>query len=79
MEHTLNLKHSTIRLTPICNLRCKLCAAYIPYNNKRKHYSIDSLKNNTRKYFEIVDEIDKYTISGGEPLLSPCLAEYIFV
>ena len=77
MESNLYLKHSTIRLTPLCNLKCRLCAAYIPYNNEKNHYSIAVLKENTERYFNIVDHIEKFTVSGGEPFLSPYLNEYL--
>ncbi|TCO76454.1 radical SAM protein [Marinisporobacter balticus] len=58
-----------IIITYRCNLRCKLCTAYSPYYEIPPHFNFEELKKSIDKYFEIVDYVEKFTISGGEPMV----------
>lgn len=61
-----------IALTTACSLNCKLCAAYAPYNAP-EHYSLERHKECLKRFFSIVTQVNKFTISGGEPLVYPHL------
>ncbi|MBD5116140.1 MAG: radical SAM protein [Ruminococcaceae bacterium] len=52
-----------------CNLNCKLCAELSPYHSKDKFPPFSVLMEYVRKYFNIVDYVKIFVISGGEPLL----------
>lgn len=60
-----------------CNLKCKLCAVYAPYYENPFHPSTEFLLKCIDRYFEIVDNIRLFSISGGEPLLRKDLPEII--
>lgn len=75
---TLKMKHASMRITMACNLNCALCAAYAPYvTTTSAHFPFVHLKNSLAKFFEIVDYTDKFTITGGEPLLHPDFPNYL--
>ncbi|MEW5954326.1 MAG: radical SAM protein [Bacillota bacterium] len=75
MEQTLHLSNTTLVVTFRCNLKCKLCAVSTPYYPVMPHYSLESLKGSVKRYFGVVDYVDKFTINGGEPLLHPQLPD----
>lgn len=60
-----------------CNLRCKLCAVYAPYYDKPFHPTYEFLVKCVDRYFEIVDHIKLFSVSGGEPLLRNDLSRII--
>ena len=64
-------------ITHNCTLRCKLCAERTPYYEKRYHPSLEYLKNELDRYFELVDYTMKLEISGGEPLTRTDLPELL--
>ena len=64
----LHLLKMALIITHHCTLRCKLCAERTPYYEKRYHPSLQFLKTELEKYFELVDYTMKLEISGGEPL-----------
>lgn len=64
----LHLTHTTITVTHRCTLKCKLCASYSPHFSPTPHFDIDLLKRTVDAYFEVVDFVDKFTMSGGEPM-----------
>lgn len=75
MEQSLHLTNTTLVVTFRCNLKCKLCAVSAPYYEVPPHYSLENLTESVRRYFEVVDYVDKFTINGGEPMLHPQLPE----
>lgn len=75
MEQTLHLSNTTLVVTFRCNLKCKLCAVSAPYYDVPPHYSLESLTDSVKRYFDVVDYVDKFTINGGEPLLHPQLPD----
>ncbi|MGN0577440.1 MAG: radical SAM protein [Ruminiclostridium sp.] len=66
-----------IRMTNLCNLRCRLCVAHSPYTKDTVHISIETLNKSVDRYFEIVDYVGKLSIAGGEPLLHPDLPDFL--
>lgn len=67
-------------VTAKCNLRCKKCAVYIPklYEiGNVPEYQIDDIKNSFRIYFSLVEQVRLISLTGGETLLYPHLAELI--
>lgn len=72
------MKQVSVRITGACNLNCALCAAHVPYRKSSSaQISFNCLERSLSKLFEIVDYVEKFTITGGEPLLYPGLADYI--
>lgn len=69
MNTELKMKRCGIIITYRCNLKCKLCTAYSPYYKKPPHFSYESLALSIDKYFSMVSFVDKFTVSGGEPLI----------
>ena len=60
-----------------CNLKCKLCAVYAPYYKDPFHPTLEYLLMCIDRYFEIVDRIRLFSISGGEPLLRADLPQIL--
>ena len=60
-----------------CNNRCKLCGVLAPYYETPLHFSGEELCKVVQAYFEVVTYVDKFTLSGGEPLLHPELAQVV--
>lgn len=67
-------------VTAKCNLRCKMCAVFIPKlyaMGNVPEYDINDIKNSFKVYFDMVAFVRKISLTGGEPLLYPYLAELI--
>ena len=67
-------------VTARCNLRCKMCAVYIPklYElGNVPEYDISDIKHSFKTYFELVERVRLISITGGEPMIYPHLAELI--
>lgn len=64
-----------INLTPTmrCNLKCQLCGVLVPQYSCRPEMSLEQISSELKAVFEIVDQIDKLQVTGGEPLLHPRL------
>jgi organic radical activating enzyme len=77
MDDILKCERTEFTITHRCNLKCKLCGAYSPYYSPTPHWSYEELTKSIDKYFEVVDYVGKLTLSGGEPLLHPQLAELL--
>lgn len=58
-----------------CNLKCKACLNFTPYMEKFEERSFEQLKNDVDLFFDCVDYIDLFHVSGGEPFLYPHLAK----
>lgn len=63
--------------TTICNLNCTDCLNFTPYNKNKKHIDINELKEDIDSFFRVVDKVNLFHISGGEPLLYPNLYELV--
>jgi organic radical activating enzyme len=60
-----------IIVTTLCNLNCKYCLNFTPYNRNMKHRPLDELKNELDILFPCVDRLANLSISGGETMLYP--------
>lgn len=69
MERT-DIKRTTLCVTTFCNLKCKHCLAFIPYYKDPSHLSFEEAKIILKRYFEVVDSVEHFNITGGEPLLN---------
>lgn len=69
------MRTSALMVTTNCNLKCKYCGAYIPYFKTRPDRSVEEILNDIDKYFEIVDFVNHFAITGGEPLIYKNLPE----
>ncbi len=74
---SINLPSTSIMITEYCSLKCKLCLAYIPYYENKTHLSFADVKTILRNYFNIVDYVEKFSITGGEPLINPQFKEIL--
>lgn len=72
-----NIKRTTMNITTYCNLKCKHCLAYIPYEREPRNIKIEEAKKNLEKYFEVVDSVEHFTVTGGEPLLNKDVCKII--
>ena len=62
--------HSVTLITSFrCNLNCKYCNAYIPYLNNKLDRSNDKIMEGAERFFKIVDSVEYFTVTGGEPFL----------
>lgn len=73
----IKMTNVTLAVTLRCDLKCKLCAVFAPYYEEPPHYSLGTLKKSIERYFDLVDHVDKFTISGGEALLHHDLPKII--
>ncbi|MDR1148649.1 MAG: hypothetical protein LBK66_08470 [Spirochaetaceae bacterium] len=65
----LDLFILNITLTLRCTLKCKLCAADVIRYDKAPHFTKEFIFNVIDRCFEIVDRVERFQLSGGEPLL----------
>jgi len=78
LSETKDLRNLTVLVTSKCNLRCKLCATYSSQHPHPYHYDIETLKTSVARYYEsMTTPGGLITISGGEPLLHPQIAEFV--
>ena len=77
------MERVTCNITCACNLKCRLCGAYIPYlrnggQDMKKEYPLEHWIKILDRYFQIVTHVNVLAISGGEPLLYPALPDFIY-
>lgn len=75
MNEKLVLEKTGLTVSLKCNLRCKLCAAYSPYFSKEPTAYVGELMSYVKNFFKIVDHVELFSITGGEPLIYPHLSE----
>ncbi len=73
----LYFKTTCMVITTKCNLNCKCCLNYTSYNQNKRHYPLDEMKENINLYFAKVDKVDRFMLSGGETMLYPQLVELL--
>ena len=71
------MRTGVLMVTLNCNLKCKYCGAYVPYFKNQADRSVSELLNDVDKYFEIVDHVSHFSISGGEPLMYKGLSQLL--
>lgn len=67
----------TILTTSCCTLKCKLCATYSSTNKHPHHYSCEDMLKGAERFFECMNEVRLFTLSGGEPFLHPQILDLI--
>lgn len=65
----VHLLRSGIVITLRCTLSCKLCGGYAPYYKNPLHFSYEKIAKTIDNYFDVVDTVGDFSITGGEPLL----------
>lgn len=60
-----------------CNLKCKLCAEHSPYYKEPYHPLYKELSKQLDTLFQLVENIGKFDITGGEPFLRKDLPEIL--
>jgi molybdenum cofactor biosynthesis enzyme MoaA len=74
-EKLLNL---TVLVSSKCNLRCKLCATYTPYQGKKsRFYEIEAMAKSIDRFFAAMGKVKLFTINCGEPFMHPRLSDLI--
>ena len=62
-------------MTTYCPLNCKYCMNQQPYIKNKQHKDIDEIKKDIDYFFNCVDRVKYFCLSGGEPFLYPHLGE----
>ena len=65
-----DIKRTALNVTTYCNLNCKHCLAFIPYYEEKTFMAFEDAKRILKAYFQIVDSVEHFTVTGGEPLLN---------
>lgn len=78
-KNELCIMSMDVLTTTFCNLRCKGCAAFVPYINNAKHISCSSIVESLDTFFDLCDYCFSLMLYGGEPLLNPELPQILDV
>jgi organic radical activating enzyme len=73
----LQMPSISLLATLKCNLKCRLCCVYSPFYKNPYHPEKEFLFKCIDRYFEVVDHVSLFTISGGEPLIRSDLDEIV--
>lgn len=76
----MTMDRISCHVTAKCNLRCKMCAVYIPKLYEMgdvPEYKIEDIKNSFSAYFEMVEHVRLISITGGETMIYSHLAELL--
>ena len=57
--------------TTVCNLNCECCLNFSPYIKRQTFRDVEGLKDDIDIFFNKIDSILLFHISGGEPFLYP--------
>jgi hypothetical protein len=76
-RHKVYISSSAIYPTTKCNLNCDRCLAFTSCIRKHTVKTLDEAKKEVNAFFNIVDFVPWFQISGGEPLLYQHLAELV--
>ena len=68
-----NINRTALNISTYCNLKCKHCLAFTPYYKScdRKNMTAEEAEKTLTEYFRVVDSVEHFTVTGGEPLLNP--------
>jgi MoaA/NifB/PqqE/SkfB family radical SAM enzyme len=69
------LDYVEMPITTRCTLKCKDCANLIQYYNKPYDVPLDIILKSIRRLTDAIDEIKRFRILGGEPLLHKNIKE----
>ena len=73
------LSRTVLNIAGTCNLKCKNCLAFIPYYKEKFLMSTSEAEEIITAYFNIVDTVGTFTITGGEPLLNKDLYKILTI
>lgn len=75
------MRLENVNLTPTmrCNLRCTLCGVLVPQYEYRPQMTVEEFSQTLKAVFEVVDEVGRLQITGGEPLIHPQLNEILAI
>lgn len=73
----MNIRRTTLIITQKCTLKCKLCLAFVPYFEKPVHTPYKDACVIIDNYFKVVDNVQIFSITGGEPLMHPDLVKIL--
>lgn len=73
----LHLENVGLVCNEKCTLRCKHCAALIPYNKHQINYSYEEMKKGIDLLFNWVDSVGVFSVSGGDAMLNPDLERIV--
>lgn len=71
----MNLRRTTLIITQRCTLKCKLCLAFVPYYEKPVDMKLEDALKTIDNYFRLVDRVEIFSITGGEPLMHKNLVD----
>lgn len=77
MVERVNLDRCGLVTTKKCTLKCKLCGGYIPEYKNSNHYDLTHLTETIDNFFGLIDYVQDFSITGGEPLLRKDLNKII--
>lgn len=69
----MKIRRTTMVITQRCTLKCKMCLAFIPYFENPVHTLFEEAEVIIDNYFKLVDNVEIFSVTGGEPLLNPDL------
>lgn len=77
MSDRFELERISLILTMRCNLRCRDCCVQAPYYQEKYHPTLEFIKSEIDRLFQIADIIRFFSIEGGEALLRSDFAEIL--
>ncbi len=72
-----DINRTALNIATCCNLKCKHCLAFIPYYDKKFVMPIEEAERVLNVYFQVVDSVEHFTVTGGEPLLNKDCAKIL--
>lgn len=73
----IKLLHASLHVTRNCTLKCKLCASFSPSYEIHKPYTLEELSDEIDIFFRIVDYVEDFSVTGGEPFIYKLLPEIL--
>ena len=76
-KNEIRFQYIEMTLTTKCTLKCKHCANLMEYYSNHEIYDFENIKKDLKKFLKSVDMVEKFGLIGGEPFLSPYIAEIV--
>ncbi len=73
----VSLKYLEVQITDSCNLNCKGCSHCAGIVKGQQHVPLEVFEKDLVRLKELIPDIEKIRILGGEPFLNPRLTEYV--
>lgn len=71
------IEHINFTPTMNCNLKCESCGVLVPHYSYRPQMDVDECDRTLKVLFEILDRVERFQITGGEPLVHPQIDQII--